>query len=117
MKSLWAHDTGGLSYVYTVSDETSLRFSLDDIEDGVYELYMDYDKLPSGAEVRVLQRQNVVKQLFSVFSSDSLRLKMERLGVIEKNKFTRTISLEFKTSTGKNQFFLNRFLLIKSKNK
>ena len=117
VKSLWAHDIGGLSYVYTVSDETSLRFSLDDIEDGVYELYMDYDKLPSGAEVRVLQRQNVVKQLFSVFSSDSIRIKMERLGVIEKNKFTRTISLEFKTSTGKNQFFLNRFLLIKSKNK
>lgn len=117
VKSLWAHDTGGLSYVYTVSDETSLRFSLDDIEDGEYELFMDYDKIPSGAEVKVLQRQRVVKELFSAFSRDSVRIKMERVGVIEKNNFMRTISLEFKTDSGNNQFFLNRFVLVKFKSK
>lgn len=113
--SLWAHDTGGLSYVYTVSDETSLRFSLDGIEDGRYELFMDHDKIPSGAGIKVMQRQRVVKELFSTFSSDSVRIKMQRVGMIEKNKFMRTISLEFKTDIRKNEFFLNRFVLIKIK--
>jgi len=113
VKSIWAHDTGGLSYVYTVSNETSLRFSLDGIEDGVYDLFIDYDKVPMGAGVKVLQRQNVVKELFDTFSADSVRVKMGRVGVIEKNNFLNTVSLAFITNEKQKEFFLNRFILVK----
>ena len=113
VNSLWAHDTGGLSYVYTVGNETSLRFSLDGIEDGVYDLYMDYDKIPKGAGVKVLQRQKVVKEVFNTFSADSARIRMEWIGIIEKNDFLNTISLEFKAKQKQDEFFLNRLILVK----
>ena len=117
IKSIWAHDTGGMSYVYTVSDATSLRFSMDNIEDGKYELYMDFDKMPSGASIRVLQRQNVIKDFFDTYAADTSRIKMEKIGEIEKNEFLKTVSVEFKTHEKRNEFFLNRFILVRKDNK
>jgi hypothetical protein len=113
VKSLWAHNTGGMSYVYTVSNGTSIRFSLENIEDGTYDLFMDYDKVPTGADVRVLQRQTSVKDFFSSFSKDTTRVTMEKVGQLEKNGFSQTFSLEFKLSEGRDQFFLNRFILVR----
>jgi len=113
VKSLWAHDTGGMSYVYTVKNETSLRFSLENIEDGKYDLYVDYGKFSRGAEVRILQRQNVVRDFFSTYSRDSSRVKMEKVGLLEKNGFSKAFSLEFKIDGDKDQFFLNRFVLVR----
>lgn len=113
VKSLWAHDTGGLSYVYTVNGETSIRFSLDNIEDGEYELFADYDKTPAGAAVRVLQRQTLVKDFFDTYARDTSRIKMEKIGVIRKDEFLKTFSLEFKTDEKRNEFFLNRFVLVR----
>ena len=115
IKSLWVHDTGGMSYVYTVSDATSLRYSMDNIEDGKYELFMDYDKLSSGAAVRVLQRQSVIKDYFDTYDRDSSRIKMEKIGEIEKNEFLNTVSIEFKTQEKRNEFFLNRLVLVRKK--
>ena len=112
VKSLWAHDTGGMSYIYTVSNETSIRFSLEEIEDGEYDLFADYDKTPAGADVRVLQRQKVIRDFFSSHSADTVRTRMEKIGRIRKDKFTKTFSLEFKVSNVRDQFFLNRFILI-----
>ena len=113
VKSLWAHDTGGMSYVYTINDETSIRFSLDDIEEGEYDLFVDYDRTPAGAEVKVLQRQSVVKYFFSTYSNEIERMKMEKVGKIVKNNFLKTLSLEFRTIGARNQFFLNRFILVR----
>ena len=101
--------------MYTVSDATSLRFSMDNIEDGKYELFMDYDKLSSGAAVRVLQRQSVIKDYFDTYDRDSSRIKMEKIGEIEKNEFLNTVSIEFKTQEKRNEFFLNRLVLVRKK--
>ena len=60
-----------------------------------------------------MQRQNVVKELFDTFSADSVRVKMERVGVIEKSNFLNTISLAFMTNEKQKEFFLNRFILVK----
>ncbi len=113
VKSLWAHDTGGMSYVYTINNETSIRFSLDDIEDGEYDLFVEYDRTPAGAEVKVLQRQSVVKDFFSTYSNETERMKMDKAGKIMKNNFLKTFSLEFRTIGARNQFFLNRFILVR----
>jgi hypothetical protein len=113
VKSLWAHDTGGMSYVYTINNETSIRFSLDDIEDGEYDLFVDYDRTPAGAEVKVLQRQSVVKDFFSTYSNETERMKIDKAGKIMKNNFLKTFSLEFRTIGARNQFFLNRFILVR----
>jgi hypothetical protein len=96
-----------------VNGETSIRFSLDNIEDGEYELFADYDKIPAGAAVRVLQRQTVVKDLFDTYERDTLRIKMQKLGVIRIDDFLKTFSLEFKTDEKRNEFFLNRFVLVR----
>jgi hypothetical protein len=93
------------------SNETSLRFSLDGIEDGVYDLFIDYDKVPMGAGVKILQRQNVVKELFDTFSADRVRVKMERVGVIEKSNFLNTISLAFMTNEKTKGIFFEQVYL------
>jgi hypothetical protein len=113
VRSLWAHDTGGMSYVYIVKNETSIRFSLENIDDGEYDLFVDYDKIPAGADIRILQRQNVIKDFFSTYSSDTVRMTMEKIGLIRKNNFLKAFSLEFKVNGVRDQFFLNRFVLVR----
>jgi hypothetical protein len=40
-------------------------------------------------------------------------MKMDKAGKIMKNNFLKTFSLEFRTIGARNQFFLNRFILVR----
>ncbi|RYG45289.1 MAG: DUF2961 domain-containing protein, partial [Chitinophagaceae bacterium] len=114
-ETLWAHNTGGLSHVYTVKDETILRFSLDDIPYGDYELLVDYDKIPLGAKMKVMQRQTELSGWIETYAADTSRIEAEKAGSMQRTPDHRTISIHFKTDGNKNQFFLNRFVLVRRK--
>jgi hypothetical protein len=113
VKSLWAHDTGGMSFIYTVSDETRLRFSLDEIALGRYDMYLDFDQHPAGTQLKAMQRQAPVSEWMDTYAADTARVKILKVGIIEKTVDVESVTFQFRTATGRNQFFLNRFILVR----
>jgi hypothetical protein len=110
-KSMGIHDTGGLSILYTVTDDTRIRFSLEDVPEGRYELLMDYDRTPTGSEISIYQRQTLIKENINGYASQNTRLAQEKIGDIEITPFKKTLTLQFKTTEDRNQFLLNRFII------
>ena len=113
IKSVGAHDTGGLSSLYTVTDESRIRFSLEEIPEGHYELFMDYDMLPTGSPVSIYQRQTLVHDWMDTYSAENKRVPMQRVGEIVITPFKKTLTLQFATTKERNQFFLNRFIIVR----
>jgi hypothetical protein len=114
-KSMGLHDTGGLSILYTVTNDTRIRFSLEDIPEGKYELFMDFDRIPTGAEVSIYQRQTLIKESINGYAAENTRLPAEKIGDIEITPFKKTLTLQFKTTAQKNQFLLNRFMIARKR--
>lgn len=114
-ETLWAHNTGGLTHVYTVKDETILRFLLDDIPYGNYDLLVDFDKIPTGAKMKVMQRQTELSDWIEMHSADTSRVVAQKAGMMQRTPDYKTISIQFKTTATQNQFFLNRFVLVRRK--
>jgi hypothetical protein len=114
-KSMGLHDTGGLSILYTVNDESRIRFSLEDIPDGKYELFMDFDRVPTGAEVSIYQRQTLIRNGIDGYATANTRVPSEKIGEIEITPFKKTLTLQFKTTAQKNEFLLNRFIIARKR--
>jgi hypothetical protein len=114
-KSIGLHDTGGLSILYTVTDESRIRFSLEDIPEGKYELFMDFDRVPTGSQVSIYQRQTLIREGIDGYASSNTRIRSERIGEIEITPFKKTLTLQFKTATQKNEFLLNRFIIARKR--
>jgi hypothetical protein len=115
VKHLSRYHTGGQSTEYSAAHESFIRLSLEDIPEGKYELLLDYDELPAGAKVRLMQRQIPVTDWMDTYNSETKRIEMKNVGAIERTPFTRTITVHIKPENGKNQFFLSRLLLVRKK--
>lgn len=113
VKHLSQYNTGGLNSVYTVSHESFIRFSLEEIPEGKYELLLDYDKFPTGAKIKLAQRQIPVTYWIDTYSSETKRLSMEKIGLVERTPFTKTITVHIKPADNQNQLFLSRILLVR----
>jgi hypothetical protein len=114
-KSLGLHDTGGLSILYTVTDESRIRFSLEEIPEGRYELFMDYDRVPAGSEISIYQRQTLIREGISGYAAANTRVSAEKIGEIAITPFMKTLTLQFTTTAEKNQFLLNRFIIARKR--
>lgn len=117
VKHLSPYHTGGQSTVYTADHESFIRFSLEDIPEGEYELLFDYDKLPTGAKIRLVQRQMKVADWTDTYASQTKRFSMEKIGSVVRTPFTKTITVGIKPEDNRNQFFLSRILLVRKKSK
>ena len=113
VKSLWATNTGGLSFIFTVNDESRLRFSLDDLPRGKYKLYVDFNRTSDGCEFSLLQRQTILSGWIDGYKAEKERVEYFYLSDVDilndKNPFT----LSFKTGRNNRSFFLNRFVLVR----
>jgi hypothetical protein len=112
-KSVWAYNTGGMSFIFTIGDDSKIRISLTDIPHGKYDLYADFEKNKSGCEFSLWQRQTQISEWVSTNNPEKERVAKLFLSGLEIDEFMNTITLKFKTSQLNNTFFLNRLILIK----
>ena len=111
----WAFPINGLTFYYTVEDDTRLRISLKDIPPGSYHMYLDYVKTPGGAQFSIWQRQTALTDWIDTRAKSIDRDEMRDMSDILITPLNNTVSLRFKTTASQNQFILNRIILVKNK--
>ena len=111
----WAFPINGLTFYYTVEQDTRLRISVKDIPPGNYHLYLDYVKSPGGAQFSVWQRQTALTDWIETRNDKIERDEMRAMSDILITPLNNTISFRFKTTASQNQFILNRIILVKNK--
>lgn len=98
---------------YTVGKETILKFSLDDLPPGDYDLYLDYRQDPVGAAFSLWQRQTQLSDWKDTYAATANKLSMQQLTRIRLSPMNHSLSFRFRTSEGRNQFILGRMVLIR----
>ena len=111
----WAFPINGLTFYYTVEQDTRLRISLKDIPPGSYHMYLDYVKSPGGAQFSIWQRQTALTGWIETSNDKVERDEMRAMSDIFITPLNNTVSFQFKTTAIQNQFILNRIILVKNK--
>ena len=109
----WAFPINGLTFYYTVEDDSRLRISLKEIPPGKYRIYLDYVKDPGGAQFSIWQRQTALTDWIDTRNDKIARDPMRDMSDIMITPLNNTISFRFKANAGQNQFILNRIILVK----
>ncbi|MFH0756722.1 MAG: glycoside hydrolase family 172 protein [Bacteroidota bacterium] len=113
-ESSWAYNTGGLSYLYTVNDESKLRISLKDIPFNSYKLCLDIAAFDEGCEFSVWQRQSQISSWINTANTAVTRIEELYICDIGLGDFKNTLTIRFRTDEKHNKLFLNRMILIKT---
>ncbi len=100
---------------FTVSDETVLKYSLDEIPNGDYDVLIEYQKQPNGAAFSLWQRQTQVADWTNTYAATKQDFAIEKKTSISVTHQSRSLSFRFKTAAEKNQFTLRRIILVKKK--
>ncbi len=114
-QTTWKYRTGGLSFKFTVNDNSSIRISLHDIPEGIYSLGVDLIESKTGCDFSIWQRQTKVADWISTFQSEEKRTENIYIPDLTIGEFKNTITFRFKTSAERTSFLLNRIELIRKK--
>lgn len=112
VETRWAFPTGGMTFYYTVKENTVLRLSLKEIPAGNYKVYFDYVKAPEGTLYSVWQRQTQLTNWLDSYNANIDRIEMQYVSDFEVTSLNNTLSLRFKPNGTKNRFILNRIILV-----
>lgn len=113
IETRWAFPTGGMSFYYTVKENTVLRMFLQEIPVGDYQVYFDYSKEPDGTSFSIWQRQTKLTDWLDSYDSSIRRIEMQYLSDFEVTSLNNTLSFRFKPEGTKNQLILNRIILVR----
>lgn len=112
-ESAWKYNTGGLSYIYTVNDESKLRISVADIPAGNYKLYFDLARFAEGCRFSLWQRQTQISPWIGTGSAVTSRVGELYVCDLAIGDFKNTLTVRFQTDQQHHKLFLNRLILIK----
>lgn len=112
-ESEWKYPTGGMSFKYTVTDESRLRISLKEIPFNSYNLFLDYTKFEEGCEFSVWQRQTRISPWIDSVSDSTVRKEALFMCPIDIRDFKDTMTFRFRTDGKQNKLFLNRLILVR----
>jgi hypothetical protein len=112
-ESGWHYNTGGMSFIYTITDESRLQVSLRDIPHGIYKVFADIRKFNEGCSFSIWHRQNQMAPWTDTFSSSDERVESLYLCDMVASDFQNTMTFRFKSNGLQNKFFLNRVMLVK----
>ncbi|MCW3117660.1 MAG: hypothetical protein JWM28_1742 [Chitinophagaceae bacterium] len=111
IETRWAFPTNGLTFYYTITENTILRMSLRDIPAGNYRVYLDYVKSPEAAMFSLWQRQTQLTDWIHGSNSKVDRIEMQDVADLMITPLNNTLSFRFKATGKQNQFILNRIIL------
>lgn len=112
-ESGWKYNTGGLSYIYTVENESKLRIALSDIPYNTYKVYFDITEFDEGCEFSIWQRQSQLSPWIKSANKSTSRIKELYVCDIDIRDFKNTLTIRFKTDEKHKKLFLNRMILVK----
>jgi len=112
-QTTWKYGTGGLSFDFTVNDNSSIRLSLKDIPEGTYSLGVDLIEGKSGCDFSIWQRQTQVSNWISANRAEEKRSEKMSVPELTVGDFKNTLTFHFRTTREKNSFLLNRLVLIR----
>ena len=115
IETKWAWPIDGMTFYYTVDDETKIRIQLPAVPAGNYDLYLDYVKSPGGASFSLWQRQTPLSDWIDGYNSNVQRIPMTQFAHLSVTDLNQSISFRFKTAANRKQFILNRIILIRGK--
>jgi hypothetical protein len=98
---------------YTATNGGQLRISLQEIPAGKYKLYADLEQNTDGAEVSLWQRQTLLKDRVSFYSTRKEIKDMTFLTPLEITEFKNTITIQFKPDATRRKVWINRLILVK----
>ena len=114
LKTTWgAFNTGGLSYIYTISGESSISISLDEIPKGKYKVLLDYVRSPHGCVFSVWKRQTQLSPWIDASSETRKRIEGEYIGELQLTELAKSITFKFKGTEQHQEIMVNRIILIK----
>ena len=113
-ESSWAYNTGGLSYLYTVNNESKLRISLKEIPYNKYKLCLDITEFDEGCEFSIWQRQSQLSSWINTANTSTTRIEELYVCDIDIRDFRNMLTIRFKTDEKHKKLFLNRMILIKT---
>jgi hypothetical protein len=111
----WAYNTGGESMIFTSGGEAAVRVHLQEVPDGAYKVFLDYAKHPEGSSFSLWQRQTPLTDWKYSHGGDTVRVEREYLSNVTLTPLNHTLTLRIKANGQKNQFFLNRIILVRRK--
>jgi hypothetical protein len=114
-QTTWKYGTGGLSYRFTVNDNSSIRVSLADIPEGTYSLGIDIIQDKTGCDFSIWQRQTQLTDWATTYQLQEKRTEKVFVPYLIVGDFRNTLTFHFKTSKERHSFLLNRIVLIRRK--
>ncbi|HEX2533334.1 MAG TPA: glycoside hydrolase family 172 protein [Chitinophagaceae bacterium] len=111
----WAYPTGGEAVIFTSPGESAVRVHLEGVPDGSYAVFLDYARHPQGCSFSLWQRQTPLTAWKPSDAGDTVRVEREHLSDLTLTPLGHTLTLRFRAEGDKNQFFLNRILLVRRK--
>lgn len=115
IKRVWAYPTGGESMIITAYGEAAIRVHLQDIPDGNYRVLLDYAQFPEGGYFSMWHRQTPLTGWMKAHASDTVRVQHQYLCEFDRTPLSQTLTLRLKGDNKQNKFFLNRIILVKTK--
>jgi hypothetical protein len=115
IKRRWRWPTGGEAVIFTTSSEAALRVHLAEVPDGAYQVFLDYARHPEGASFSGWQRQTPLSSWKPSYAADTLRVEREFLSDLTLSPLNHTLTLRLKGEGTRNQFWLNRIVLVRRK--
>lgn len=109
----WTYPTGGATYTFTVGKGASIRIPLDGVPMGKFSLSLDFVKSPRGVDFSLWQRQSQISDWVSGYSSTTERRESDFIGQVQVDELIHTITLRFQPQKDRDQFVLNRIILIR----
>jgi hypothetical protein len=114
LKSKWAYPTGGMSFLFTVQDDSRIRIPLEPVPPGNYKVFADFAKLPRGCAFSLWERQTQISEWISGNASSRQRMEQFYLGNIVIHSSETTLTFQFRTDSSHDAFFLNRIELVRN---
>lgn len=113
VESYWKYGTGGESYRYKVSNESNIRFSLDEVPDGMYDIYFDMQVEPAGVDFSIWQRQSPVLADATSISSSERREMNYKIGRVVLTPDTKSLTMRLDYKGEEASLLLHRVKLVK----
>lgn len=116
VKGAWKYDTGGETFLFTATDESRIKVSLDELPDGRYTLFADITKDIAGCSFSLWQGQNQLTEWINTQDSTANRVEMLSMGQITIREFYRSLTIRFRTTTRAQGLSLSRLIFVRRDN-
>lgn len=100
---------------YTIDNNSLVRYSLQDIPPGSYDIHLHYRKRPDAASFSLWQRQTQISDWINAQAAQEVDVPMEKVATITLTELNNTLSFRFRGNEKQHKFVLTRIVLVRKK--